>query len=134
MPALSQSLTFTPTHTPGMTSTTAVIYPNTGTGTLTYFSSKVKGDGYFGGSDGFHTVMYTATPEFYGTVTMQATLATAPSENDWFSVTGTSVNYTAFNVRTTSTVDIKNFTGNFVWVRGVVSIDNGSVESVLYNH
>lgn len=134
MPALSQTLTFTPTHTPLTTSTTAVIYPNTGTTTLTYVSSKVKGDGYYGNSDGLHTVMYTATSDFHGTVTMQASLATDPAESDWFFVNGVSVAYTPFDVRTTSTVDISNFTGNFVWVRGHVMINDGSVESVLYNH
>ena len=53
---------------------------------MIYTSDPVKGDGYFGGSDGFHTVMYTATPSFVGTVTMQATLASAPAELDWFDV------------------------------------------------
>ena len=134
MPALSQTLTFTPTHTPITSSTTAVVYPNTGTTTLTFVSGKLKGDGYFGGSDGFHTVQYTATPDFHGTITMQASLATNPTESDWFTVSNTGVSYNPFNVRNTSTVDLFNFTGNFVWVRGYVSINDGSVENILYNH
>lgn len=130
MPALSQSLTFTVEGT----STVVVDYPNTGTTVMIYTSDRVKGDGYFGGSDGFHTVMYTATPTFVGTVTMQATLASEPTENDWFNVVDTTSNYTALNVRTTSTVDVYNFTGNFVWVRGYIAIDEGAVSSVRYNH
>jgi hypothetical protein len=134
MAALSQSLEFIPANSVGNTATTAVVYPNTATTTLTYLSSKVKGDGYFGNSDGLHTVMYVATQNFEGTVTMQATLATDPVNADWFNVDNTSVNYTALDVRNTSTVDIFNFTGNFVWVRGCVEIDAGSVQTIQYNH
>ena len=130
MPALSQSLTFTVENT----STVVVDYPNTGTTTMVYFSEPVKGDGYFGGSDGFHTVMYTATPSFVGTVTMQATLASAPEATDWFNIVDTTVEYGELDERTTSTVDIYNFTGNFVWVRGYISIYQGAVSSIRYNH
>lgn len=129
MSALSQSLTFTINNT----STVAVTYPNTATNTLIYKSSKERGDGYYGG-DGFHTVMYTATADFHGTVTMQATLAIAPTETDWFNVNGTSISYTPLDVRTTSTVDYFNFTGNFVWVRGHVAINAGTVQAIEYNH
>ena len=130
MPALSQSLTFTVNST----SSVVVDYPNTGTTTMVYTSDPVKGDGYFGGSDGFHTVMYTATPSFVGTVTMQATLASAPAELDWFDVVDTTVEYGELNERTTSTVDIYNCTGNFVWVRGHIAIYQGAVSSIRYNH
>lgn len=130
MPALSQNLTFIINST----STGAVVYPNTGTTMLTYTSNKVKGDGYYGSSDGFHTVMYNCTFDFVGTVTMQATLATAPTESDWFNVTNTTSTYTALNVRSTGTVDYYNFQGNFVWVRSQVKINDGSVLSIDYNH
>lgn len=134
MPALSQSLKFRPSHQVVNTTTTAVVYPNTGTDTLVYLSDKVKGDGYYGNSDGVHTVMYVATTNFVGTMTMQATLATDPVESDWFTVSNTAKTYTLLNVRTTSTADCYNFTGNFVWVRGRVSIDSGSVQYIQYNH
>lgn len=134
MPALSESLLFTPANSVGSTATVAVVYPNTATTTQVYTSQKTKGDGYFGNSDGFHTVMYVASPSFVGTVTMQATLATSPAENDWFNVSGTTSTYTVLNTRSTSTVDSYNFTGNFVWVRGRVTINAGSVFMVQYNH
>jgi hypothetical protein len=130
MPALSESLEF---NTRG-TSTVAVIYPNTASTMLVYSSIAVKGDGYYGSSDGFHTVAYTATPTFIGTITMQASLATDPAETDWFNVVGTDLNYTAFDNRSTSTVDCYNFTGNFIWVRGRVEIVDGAVEVIHYNH
>jgi hypothetical protein len=77
--------------------------------------------------------MYTCDPTFVGTVTMQATLAIDPGDADWFNVRGTTSTYTVAQSRNTSTVDIYNFTGNFVWVRGTVSINSGQVLSVLYN-
>ena len=130
MPSLSQSLSFIVNST----STVVVDYPNTGTSTMVYISDKVKGDGYFGGSDGFHTVMYTAGPDFVGTVTMQATLASAPSEADWFNITNTTSTYRLVDARDTGTVDLRNFIGNFVWVRGHISIEQGVVSSIRYNH
>lgn len=130
MPALSQSLTFTQNST----STVVVDYPNTGTTTIVYLSDKVKGDGYFRGSDGLHTVMYTTSYNFLGTVTMQASLASAPTEADWFNVADTTSTFIVSNVRTTSTINLHNFTGNFVWVRGRIAIDQGAVSSIRYNH
>jgi hypothetical protein len=130
MPALSQNLNFTV----ATGSSVQVAYPTTATTTLTFISDKVKGDGYYGSSDGFHTVAYKTTYDFIGDIYMEASLATDPSNTDWFGVVGTEVNYSALNVRTTSTVDIFNFTGNFVWVRGYISIDQGTVQSIKYNH
>lgn len=130
MPALSESLNFVVRDE----NTVSVTYPNTGTSTLVYVSDKTKGDGYFGSSDGMHTVMYTATPTFVGTMTTQATLAAEPTESDWFNVSNTSVSYRLTDNRSTSTVDCFNFTGNFVWVRGKIQISDGTVESILLNH
>ncbi len=134
MPALSQSLEFAQKHTASSSTSVSVNYPNTGTGTLIYISDKVKGEGYFGNSDGFHTVAYSATQSFIGTITMQATLASEPTESDWFNVRDTTSTYRSFDIRSTSTVDVYNFSGNFVWVRGQISIDEGAVLSVQYNH
>jgi len=134
MPALSQTLTFTPDHYPLTTSTTAVVYPNSATNTVVFLGNKLPGNGYYGVSGGLHTAMYVADMNFVGTVTMQATLATEPVDSDWFAISGTTVNYTEMNSRSTSTVDCVNFDGNFVWVRGHVAIDAGSVQYILYNH
>ena len=123
------------------TASVAVVYPlfTTTNATLVYTSEKVKGDGYYGSSDGVHTVMYTYDSNFIGTVTMQATLASDPIESDWFDIvdtttvlTDTSPSYNTINVTVSS--DYYNFTGNFVWVRGYVAIDSGQVESIFYNH
>lgn len=95
----------------------------------TLVGEKYKGDGYYGRSDGFHTVQYDVTG-FSGSVDIQATLAINPTSNDWFTVTGTNL---------TSVIDtvthMYNFTGNYVWVR--VNITNwsaGTVNSIKLNH
>jgi hypothetical protein len=116
-----------------------VVYPNSGTSTLVYISDAVNGDGYYGSSDGLHTVMYAMSNNFVGTVTMQATLMTTPGDGDWFDVTGTTSEYTNFTnnsmvVPVTNMVDTYNFVGNFVYVRGKVQIDTGAVFYVDYNH
>jgi hypothetical protein len=130
MPALSQNLNFTV----ATGSSVQVAYPTTATTTLTFISDKVKGDGYYGNSDGVHTVAYKSTYDFAGSIYMQASLATDPSTTDWFNVAGTTSTYTTLNIRTTSTVNIYNFIGNFVWVRGYISISQGTVQSIKYNH
>jgi|TARA_R110001592_G_scaffold241696_4_gene502119 hypothetical protein len=99
-----------------------------GDSTITVVSGeKFKGDGYYGRSDGIHTVQYNVN-QFEGTVAIQATLATTPAEADWFTVSGTD------NVASTGSF-IFNFTGNYVWVRAYISnFTSGTVNSILLNH
>jgi hypothetical protein len=131
MPALSQSLQFI-TYT--NTASVQVVYPNSATSVMVYTSNKIEGDGYFGSSDGFHTAMITASSTFVGTATIQASLATVPTDNDWFNINGATVSYSEMNLRNNQTVDCINFTGNFVWLRGIVRIKAGTVDSILVNH
>lgn len=134
MPALSQDLVFTIENSGNPYTSVLVNYPNTGPNTLVYLSDKVKGDGYYNGGDGVHTVSITTDRYFEGSVIIQATLASTPVEADWFDVKNTSVTYVQNNVRTSNSVDLFNFTGNFVWIRGRISIDTGSVLNISYNH
>lgn len=118
------------------TSSVAVVYPNSGTNTILFISQKEKGSGYYGSTTGLHTVQYTCSADFVGTVTMQASLAVAPDTHDWFDVDNTEFNKTVVQAQSqsTSSVFVSNFSGNFVWVRGVVAMDDGVVQSILYNH
>jgi hypothetical protein len=145
MPSLSQSLTFTVNST----STVSLNYPNTGTSALTYIGDKVKGEGYYNGSGGFHTVQLQ-TAEFIGKFEMQATLASEPAPADWFTVelgsqnsqsvdtSGllNSVNITSVQfLSATTTVRTYNFIGNFIWVRPKISeFTEGTVNGIKYNH
>lgn len=113
MPAYSEIILSNQTH-PG------------GGATETVTGEKFKGDGYYGRSDGFHTVQYNYTG-LTGTIAIQATLATDPSDEDWFEVHS----YTAA-AETSS--KISNFTGNYVWVRATLSYTDGTLNSISLNH
>ena len=92
-------------------------------------SDKIKGDGYYRGGDGLHTVHYSIT-DYSGTIKMQASLATSPAGSDWFDVAGTT--YTTSS--DTDTDFVVNFTGNFVWLRAVATYTNGRVNSIKVNY
>ena len=130
MPALSSQFNFNIKQSTGTNTSTVHVdipsaYVSVNNNTL-FNSNPEKGDGYFGAADGLHTVTYTVTPNFTGTLTMQATLAVNPVE------------YAYPIVPATTTTNYFNFTGNFVWVRAQVhrSIDqpNGTVQFINYNH
>ena len=94
------------------------------------YSVKHKGDGYYGYTDGLHTSAYHLNA-FIGTVKMQATLASIPTTSDWFDVDNTSATYASAETSNKG----YNFTGNFVWVRTVLTgMTAGSVTKILYNY
>lgn len=143
MPAQSQSLTFSVNST----STVLVNYPNTGTGALILVSDKVKGDGYFGGSDGIHTFQIQLT-NFAGKLELEASLSSEPTSSDWFSApitssqaavdtTGVLVTVSTSTINyNTATTNVKsyNLTGNFVWLRAKISqFTAGTVNAIKYN-
>ena len=105
-----------------------------------FVTDKSKGDGYYSQPDGVHTVVYQvvnrgdSTDDFIGTVKMQGSLATTPTEDDYFDITGTT--YTSDQSTTIATF---NFTGNFVWVRAKIETTNTSgngalITSILLNN
>ena len=94
--------------------------------TETVTGEKYKGDGYYGRSDGLHSVQYTYSG-LTGTITIQGTLAVTPVEADWFDVhTYTATQETASK--------IASFTGNYVWVRSKVVYTDGTINSITLNH
>jgi hypothetical protein len=131
MPALAQSFQFQNLTNPVSTST-SITYPSANTtSTFTLKSAKLQGNGYYGSSNGVHTVAYTTLANFKGTCTVQATLATDPADTDWFDVVDSAVEYNMPGYTTTNAV---NFVGNFVWVRAKVDIDLGGIQFINYNH
>ena len=96
-----------------------------------FVSAKSKGDGYYSQPDGVHTVAYQVASDFNAnaTIKMQGTLATTPTEDDWFDVANTT--FTSDGTTTTSSY---NFTGNYVWVRSKTQLlTAGTVNSILLN-
>lgn len=127
MPANSTTLEFIDKD--GSTIAATVATPAVQDSTLAVFKTdKVKGDGYYKGGDGLHTALYTVNG-FSGEIKMQASLVTSPAEADWFDITGSDI-----SVSTSNDPVIKNFTGNFVWLRAVVSCTDGSVTSIKVNY
>lgn len=143
MTAFSKQIEFILRPTSTATNTaTSVSIPSSAVapdGSSIFRSIPQKGDGYYGSSDGLHTITYTVTPNFVGTLTTQATLVTMPAEADWFNVVGTTVEYSELvNPVATTTTNYFNFTGNFVWCRALVHRKvlplNGTVMFINYNH
>lgn len=94
--------------------------------------SKFQGDGYYGRSDGLHTIQYS-TNNFVGTINIQATLAVNPVETDWFNVYSQTFSLIDNDGFTGS--NIINFTGNYIWVRAYVSNwTDGTIISIKLNH
>jgi hypothetical protein len=95
-----------------------------------WYTTAYKGDGYYGYTDGLHTVSYQTT-NFVGQIGVQASLATNPGENDWFDIVDTQIGDAA-DPLTDNTY--ANFSGNFVWIRiAVTSFTGGTINLVLYN-
>tara|TARA_R110001606_G_scaffold29733_5_gene92584 strand:- start:767 stop:1135 length:369 start_codon:yes stop_codon:yes gene_type:complete len=63
---------------------TTILLPNTGTN-LDVTGDAVPGDSYYGFTDGLHTVAVYGE-NLTGRVRIQGTLASTPSETDWFNV------------------------------------------------
>ena len=123
---------------PATTSITLLVTTSFGTsagnydGSSTSFNSdKVKGDGYYGFSDGVHTVQ-TRVSSFVGTLKVQGTLVKDPANTDWVDIDNivigdgsTAITNSFFN----------NFTGNFVWIRIAVSdFTAGNINNVYMAH
>lgn len=87
---------------------------------------KFKGDGYYGRSDGLHTVQYNLS-EFTGTIIIEGTLEVNPNDNDWFSVHS----YVAAQETDNKIV---SFTGNYVWIRAKIIYTDGTLNSITLNH
>jgi len=95
-----------------------------------FVSDKQKGDGYYSQPDGVHTVAYKVDTTLTGNIKIQGSLATTPTEDDWFDVSGTT-----FTTDQSTTISSANFTGNFVWVRAkATGITAGSITNIQLNH
>ena len=103
---------------------TIVTLDNTG-----FVSAKSQGDGYYSQPDGVHTVSYKVNTTLTGSIKMQGTLATTPTEDDWFDIAGTT-----FTTDQSTTISSANFTGNYVWVRAkATGITAGTITEILLN-
>ena len=103
---------------------TTIVLDHTG-----FVSDKTKGDGYYSQPDGVHTVAYQVNSTMAGSINMQGSLATTPTEDDWFDISGST-----FTADQSTLIGTANFTGNFVWVRAkATSVTAGTISSILIN-
>ena len=103
-------------------------------GTSAVTGSNTPGDSYYGFTDGLHTVAIYPN-NFLGDVAIQATLAETPTNSDWFNITLKNGDKATYNNQ--STVDAYTFTGNFLYLRAVVtpqSTNTGTIDKVLLNY
>ena len=85
-----------------------------------------KGDGYYGRSDGLHTVQYTYTG-LSGDIIIQATLVLDPIEDDWFEVQSYSPNDETASRKA-------NFTGNYHRHTAKLQFTDATDNSIRLNH
>ena len=99
-----------------------------------FSSYKFKGDGWYGETDGLHTVLFVPNnvDGFKGIFKMQASLSTTPTEDDWTDIPNVSIGDGIVTLTDPSTF---NFTGNYVWVRAVITqFTFGGIIKVQYAH
>ena len=95
-----------------------------------FVSDKAKGDGYYSQPDGVHTVAYQVDATLTGSIKIQGSLATTPTEDDFFDIGSTSP-----TPDQSTTIFSFNFTGNFVWVRAkITGLTAGSITNIQLNN
>lgn len=124
MPATT-SVTLIPTTTFGSSA------GNYDGSSASFNGDKVKGDGYYGFSDGVHTVQ-TRVTSLVGTIKIQGSLKKDPADTDWVDVV--TVNDSDGSTAITNSF-LNNFTGNFVWIRvAVSSFTAGTINNIFMAH
>ena len=109
-----------------MTNSTIIL---TNKSEMSYTGDKARGDGFYGFSDGLHTVSFHVN-NLTARIWLQATLLEVPTENDWFNIAlSTSTEY--LQADADSTTKGVTFTGNFVYLRA--SIDRSYLVDQTYD-
>ena len=89
------------------------------------YSTEVKGDSYYGYSDGLHSLQ-VIYDQFVGRLRIQATLTITPETTDWFDIVPTTTAGTEFNALgyvqfnsndPANLAECYTFTGNFTHIR-----------------
>ena len=111
---------------------------------LDYTGDSVRGDGFYGFSDGIHTVQITVT-DYIGRIYIQGTLASDPTEADWFNIkVNGNDDYVTYGVGASTGVTSTlayTFQGNMVYLRAKVErshlslliIEVGTLSKILLN-
>jgi|TARA_B110000908_G_C10025764_1_gene344994 hypothetical protein len=93
---------------------TTTLLPLTGATSLDTTGTAVPGDSYYGYTDGIHTVAVYGS-NLTGRISIQGTLATTPTEADWFDILLTGMPYKDYSAFTG--VQGFTFVANLVYLR-----------------
>jgi hypothetical protein len=96
---------------------TTTLLPLTGATELDTIGAAVPGDSYYGYTDGVHTVAVYGN-NFSGRIKIQGTLATTPTEDDWFDILLTGIPYKDYTNFTG--VEGYTFVANLVFLRATL--------------
>ena len=108
------------------------------TQTLSLTSEKLKGAGYHNINTGIQTFEFNFT-NWNGALIVQGTLALDPQDSDWFTLNLVNPLDTSPVVFDSDSTDYDstiyaNCTGNFVWIRSLITTDSGTVNYIRYNY
>ena len=118
---------------------TTTLMPNSGTNP-DLVGDAVPGDSYYGYTDGIHTVAIYGQ-NLSGRIRVQGTLATTPTEDDWFDILLTGLPYKDYTNFTG--VEGFTFTANLVFLRatldrtalGITDVSQaGWIEKIYLNY
>ena len=110
---------------------TITLLPNSGTN-LDLIGEAVPGDSYYGFTDGLHTIAIYGQ-DLTGRVKIQGTLATNPTDEDWFNVLIDGLPFKDYNKFTG--VEGYTFTANLVFLRAILdrtSLGQTDISTVGY--
>lgn len=110
---------------------TITLLPNSGTN-LDLIGEAVPGDSYYGFTDGLHTIAIYGQ-NLTGRVKIQGTLATNPTDEDWFNVLIDGLPFKDYNEFTG--VEGYTFTANLVFLRAILdrtSLGQTDISTVGY--
>ena len=97
-----------------------------------FYSPKFAGDAYRGDKYGIHTFAYFLAADFAGSVVIQASLVTDPTNSDWVTLESTR---TTVVVPGTAVATPVTYTGNVLWVRAAVTaFASGTIVKIQYSN
>lgn len=98
------------------------------------YSDKQKGAGYHRRYDAVHTAVFTFD-NFKGSVKLQATLSLYPGDDDWFDIEYDSgLSLESVDSTPLLTTELRNFTGNFIWIRAAYQLTEGTITQIRYSY
>ena len=114
---------------------------------LTVVSERTQAAGYYGLGTRTHAVQYSTEGSFVWTCTVQVSQTPNPSELDWQDLPNTKQTYVGNETTGAAGIsggfsgavsrpihsDLKEFTGNYAWVRVRLDICRGTLQAVKLN-